>query len=149
MQAGEDGSAFRELNEEWITRHFTLEAKDRETLEDPENSILRKGGRVFLVHEGDRTVGCVALLPVGDGIYELTKMAILPAMRGRGIGRKLIQFTIEQARQMGATQLSLGSSTKLPNAVHLYESVGFVHVSPDRLPWMKYARSDVYMEMRL
>ena len=149
LQIGEDGSAFRVLNEEWITRYFTLEAKDRETLEDPENAILRKGGRVILVYEGEQAVGCVALLHVGEGTYELSKMAVLPALRGRGIGRRLLAFTIEQAREMGAKQLSLGSSTKLPNAVHLYESLGFVHVPPERLPWMKYARSDVFMELAL
>ena len=31
----DDATAFRTLNEEWITRYFTLEAKDRETLNDP------------------------------------------------------------------------------------------------------------------
>ncbi len=50
---------------------------------------------------------------------------------------------------MGAKRLSLGSSTKLPNAVHLYESLGFRHVGPERLPWMAYARSDVFMELEL
>jgi hypothetical protein len=35
---GDDATAFRTLNEECITRHFTLEAKDLETLGDPENS---------------------------------------------------------------------------------------------------------------
>ena len=37
---GEDSTPFRTLNEEWITRFFTLEAKDRETLGDPERTIL-------------------------------------------------------------------------------------------------------------
>ena len=48
LQPGEDATAFRTLNEEWITRSFTLEAKDIETLGDPENAILRKGGHIFL-----------------------------------------------------------------------------------------------------
>ncbi len=149
LQIGEDDGAFRKLNEEWITRYFTLEAKDRETLEDPENMILRKGGRVYLAYHEEQAVACVALLAVGGGVYELSKMAVSPELRGRGIGRKLLKFTIEQARRMGAKRLSLGSSTKLPNAVHLYESLGFRHVGPERLPWMAYARSDVFMELEL
>src|SRR5947209_1754930 len=48
LQPGEDATAFRTLNEEWITRSFTLEAKDIETLGDPENANLRKGGHIFL-----------------------------------------------------------------------------------------------------
>lgn len=43
LEIGEDGTAFRVLNEEWISRYFRLEAKDRETLGDPEGTILGKG----------------------------------------------------------------------------------------------------------
>ena len=46
LAPGDDATAFRTLNEEWITRYFTLEAKDRETLYDPVNSILLKGSFV-------------------------------------------------------------------------------------------------------
>src|ERR1700737_171935 len=48
LAPGDDTTAFRTLNEEWITRFFTLEAKDRETLGDPERTILQKGGAIFL-----------------------------------------------------------------------------------------------------
>ena len=78
LQAGEDATAFRTLNEEWITRYFTLEKADRETLGDPENKILKKGGYVFMAYLGHQAVGCVALIPIGDGIYELSKMAVSP-----------------------------------------------------------------------
>lgn len=146
---GEDAAAFRSLNEEWITRHFTLEAKDMETLGDPENAILLKGGHIFMVYADAAPVGCVALIPLGNGIYELSKMAISPHLRGQGLGRRLLQHTIAQAKMIGARALFLGSSTKLPNAVHLYESVGFHHVQAETLPPMPYTRADVFMEMTL
>ena len=146
---GDAATAFRTLNEEWINRHFTLEAKDRETLGDPENSILLKGGYVFMVYAGDEPVGCVALIPMSDGVYELSKMAVSPRLRGQGIGRCLLQHAIDQARLLGARSLFLGSSTKLPSAIHLYESIGFRHVPPEILPPMPYARADVFMEMTL
>jgi putative acetyltransferase len=146
---GGDATAFRTLNEEWINRHFTLEAKDRETLGDPENTILLKGGYIFMAYAGDEPVGCVALIPMSDGVYELSKMAVSPRLRGHGIGRRLLQHAIDQARLLGARSLFLGSSTKLPSAIHLYESIGFRHVPPDILPPMPYARADVFMEMTL
>ena len=43
LAPGDDAAPFRTLNEEWITRYFTLEAKDMETLSDPEQSILQEG----------------------------------------------------------------------------------------------------------
>jgi len=149
LRTPEDAVAFRTLNEEWITRHFTLEPKDRETLGDPHTTILGKGGHIFMVHADGEAVGCVALIPIGDGVYELSKMAVSPRLRGLGIGRRLLLYAVEQARAIGAKSLFLGSSTKLEDAVHLYESIGFRHVPPETLPPMKYVRADVFMEMKL
>ena len=154
LQAGDDATAFRTLNEEWITRHFTLEKKDIETLGDPENVILSKGGHIFLARAvgefGEaEAVGCVALIPMGNNVYELSKMAVSPRLRGLGIGRTLLEHAIAQAKRIGAKSLFLGSSTKLPPAIHLYESIGFRHVPAASLPPMPYTRADVFMELPL
>jgi putative acetyltransferase len=149
LAPGDDATAFRTLNEEWITRYFTLEAKDREILDDPVHSILLKGGYIFMAYVGAEAIGCVALIPMQDGVYELSKMAVSPHLRGIGIGRRLLQHAITQARSVGAKSLFLGSNTRLKNAVHLYESVGFRHVKPEALPPMPYSRADVFMEMPL
>ena len=149
LAPGDDATAFRTLNEEWITQYFTLEPKDRETLNDPVNSILLKGGHIFMAYAAGEAVGCVALIPMRDGVYELSKMAVSPHLRGRGIGRRLLQHAIAEARSLGARSLFLGSNTRLKNAIHLYESVGFRHVKPETLPPMPYSRADVFMEMPL
>jgi putative acetyltransferase len=149
LAPGDDPTAFRTLNEEWITQYFTLEAKDLETLSDPVRSIILKGGHIFMAYAAAEAVGCVALIPMRDGIYELSKMAVSPHLRGRGIGRRLLQHAIVQARGIDAKSLFLGSNTRLKNAVHLYESVGFRHVKPESLPPMPYSRADVFMEMSL
>lgn len=149
LRPGDDASAFRTLNEEWITRYFAIEEKDIETLGDPENSILRKDGHILMVYDEAKPVGCVALIPMGTGVFELSKMAVSQHLRGRGIGRRLLESAIEHARAIGASSLFLGSSTKLPEAVHLYESVGFRHVPAEMLPPMPYARADVFMRLTL
>jgi putative acetyltransferase len=145
----EDAAAFKSLNEEWINRYFTLEKADRETLDDPENKILRKGGHIFMAYLGPLAVGCVALIPIGGGVYELSKMAVSPELRGLGIGRRILEYAVKQAKQLGAKSLFLGSNSSLKNAVHLYESIGFRHVPPESLPHMPYTRANVFMEMPL
>src|SRR6204780_1055811 len=147
LKTGEDTTAFRTLNEEWITRYFTLEKMDRETLGDPETKILEKGGYIFMAYAGDQAVGCVALIPIGDLVYELSKMAVSPELRGLGIGRRLLQHAITQAKRIGAKSLFLGSNSRLENAVHLYESIGFRHVPAERVPEMPYVRANVFMEL--
>lgn len=144
-----DVTAFRTLNEEWITRYFTLEPKDHEILNNPVQSILQNGGHIFMAYAEAEAVGCVALIPMQDGVYELSKMAVSPHLRGRGLGRRLLQHAIAQARNIGARSLFLGSNTRLKDAIHLYESVGFRHVKPETLPPMPYGRADVFMEMPL
>lgn len=147
MQSQADADAFRSLNEEWISSFFRMEETDRLVLGDPRGHIIARGGQVYVAVDGDVVVGCAALIRFADGVYELSKMAVSPQTRGQGIGRRLLVFVIEQARAMGAQTLFLGSSTKLKDAVHLYESLGFRHVLPSELPEMKYDRADVWMKL--
>jgi predicted N-acetyltransferase YhbS len=149
MTTPAEADAFRTLNEEWISRLFTIEESDRKILSDPFRAVVARGGDVLIVRDGEEIVGCVALVPGSGGAFELSKMAVTPAARGRGIGRRLIEATIGRARELGAATVFLGSSTKLPNAVHLYESFGFRHVPAERIELAPYARADVFMELVL
>src|SRR6266446_2519716 len=95
IQTAEDARAFRELNEEWISAFFALEPKDHETLADPFGHYVGPGGDVLLARgHDDRVIGSVALEPTGHGVFELSKMAVCPAERGRGTGRLLLQAAI-------------------------------------------------------
>jgi putative acetyltransferase len=142
----EDATAFRELNEAWIEKYFGMEEHDHEMLGDPEGYILRPGGHIVMAFLEGRAMGCCALIPVSPGVYEVAKMAVSEELRGRGIGRKVLAHTIAVAKALGATKLTLATNSKLPNAIHLYESLGFRHLPPEPSP---YARANVFMEMDL
>ncbi|WP_342417787.1 GNAT family N-acetyltransferase [Paenibacillus sp. FSL R10-2782] len=149
MQTSEEAWAFKTLNEEWIARIFTFEEADRVILNDPVGNIMNRGGDVLIARADNSIVGCVALVSTGAGVFELSKMSVTPECRGSGYGRRIIHAAINRARELGATSLFLGSSTKLPNAVHLYESIGFKHVPVEKLGSMSYVRADVFMELEL
>jgi N-acetylglutamate synthase-like GNAT family acetyltransferase len=144
-----DANAFRELNEEWIAQYFRLEEQDHIQLRDPEESILRTGGQIVIAAAGDERIGCCALIFVRQGVFELAKMAVSERYRGHGIGRKLLEYAIAQAKVLGAHTLELASNAKLANAVHLYESLGFRHLPADRVGRSPYARANVFMELHL
>lgn len=93
-----DELAFRQLNEAWITRFFVLEPKDIASLNDPQRSILDRGGRVFLAFLGPHAAGCCALYPIADGAFEVVKMAVSDSFQRAGIGRRLLEHTIAEAR---------------------------------------------------
>lgn len=140
---------FARLNIEWLQRWFVVEPIDHEVLGNPEAHILADGGRVlFAIADGpngeQHAVGTAALKHAGNGVYELTKMAVAPETRGRGIGRRLLQSALQAFHDMGGSELFLESSSRLGPALKLYESAGFVHRAAPR-PGSHYARADVYM----
>jgi len=142
-----DEAAFRELNEEWIIRHFALEPKDEAALADPQGTILDSGGRIFFAVRQGRIVGCCALVAISPGEYEVSKMAVTESCRGAGIGRRLLETVISEARASDASRLYLETNRKLEPAIRLYESVGFRHIPPERVVASPYARSNVSMEL--
>ncbi len=144
-----DETAFRKLNEQWITRYFFLEPKDVASLLDPRTTILDRGGRIFLAVRDGQAVGCCALLAVAPGEFEVAKMAVTETYRRNGIGRQLLEKVIAEARASGAHRLYLETNHKLVGAIRLYESLGFRHLPPERILASPYARADVYMELCL
>jgi N-acetylglutamate synthase-like GNAT family acetyltransferase len=149
MATSAEARKFKELNEQWIVDLFTLEPKDEMLLDDPQGTMVEPGGRVLIARTNGDVVGCVALLAAGDGVFELSKMAVSPTLRGHGVGRAILLAAINAAKDAGAASLFLVTNTKLANAVYLYESVGFRHVPPETLGPVPYKRADAFMEYRL
>ncbi|MGN7190131.1 GNAT family N-acetyltransferase [Curtobacterium sp. MCBA15_004] len=144
-----DADAFRTLNEAWIERYFTLEDEDRAILGDPAGRIVEPGGAVFVARLDDEVIGCIGLMPVGDRVFELVKMAVSPAHQGHGTGRKLIAVALDRARELGARRVVLESNSQLASAVHLYEAFGFRHLGHDEVAPSPYVRADVHMVLDL
>ena len=57
----------------------------------------------------------------------LEELYVLPVLRGRGIGRALLEAAINAARGEGATHMELGTSETDTAARRLYESTGFTN----------------------
>jgi GNAT superfamily N-acetyltransferase len=96
-------------------------------------------------HEG-RIVGSFALL-IMDNIGHLgapsaivEDVVVDPARHGLGIGRKMMQFAMQTARDKGCYKLMLSSNARRERAHAFYESLGFerhgfsFRVELDRVP---------------
>ncbi len=109
----------------------------------------RSGGRILVAVADGTPIGCCALLAVEPGVYEVAKMAVTEEHRNQGIGRRILQEVVGLARSLGARRLHLETNSRLTNAIHLYESLGFRHIPSDRVRPSPYARANVFMEMDL
>jgi putative acetyltransferase len=144
-----DEEAFRRLNEAWLTRHFRIEAKDSELFEDPVGQFVRPGGALLMLDVGGQSVGCCALINLGQGVYEVAKMAVAESHQRRGYGEMLLRAMIEHARSLGARRLLIETSSKLPAAIALYRKLGFSNIPAERIPPSDFARVDIFMERML
>ena len=140
------GDAFGRLNREWLDRYFRVEPVDEPVLDDPATHIIGHGGAVLYLVQDDTVLGTAALKHQGDGVFELTKMAVTAAAQGQGFGRRLLCAAIDRFHETGGRRLYLESNSRLATALALYESAGFRHEAPPEPS--DYERADVFMVYR-
>ncbi len=106
-------------------------------------------GCFLLARMGGKPVGCVAFADLGDGIVELKRMYVLPDQRGNGIGAKLVDALITQARSINARRITLDSYYTMTGAHRIYRAAGFRDIpAPAAFPEQFKGRV-VFMEMDL
>jgi ribosomal protein S18 acetylase RimI-like enzyme len=77
--------------------------------------------------------GSLALTDEGSGEAALRWFVLEPALRGQGLGRRLVGEAVEQAERIGYSSIGLETFSELTAAAHLYRSHGF------ELAWTKPA----------
>lgn len=140
--------AFRALNKEWISTYFEMEEADYKALDNPEEYILKKGGKILVALYHDEPVGVCALIKMNnpDYDYEMAKMAVSPKAQGKNIGWLLGQAIAAKAKELGAKKIYLESNTILKPAINLYYKLGFEKVFGLETP---YKRCNIQMELVL
>lgn len=140
--------AFETLNKVWIEHYFTLEEKDKNSLENAQQTIINQGGHILIALYHDEVVGVCALIKMHDEAYdyELSKMAVKKEFQNKGIGIILGENAIIKAKQLGAKKLFLETNTVLTPAINLYKKLGFQQIAGDS---SFYERSNYQMQLMI
>lgn len=95
------------------------------------DQCLPPNGSFYLAWGADGALlGTGALRTVAPGVGEMKHLYVRPAARGFGLGRRLIDARIADARAMGLTMLLADTFAANPEMPALYDSLGFERTGP-------------------
>lgn len=92
-----------------------------------EKYYLAAGGEFWVIEQQSKIVGTGAYYPIkrGEKAVEIRKMYLLPAVRGMGLGKYLLQQLESAIAQRGFEQIWIETASVLAEAVKLYETSGY------------------------
>lgn len=138
--------AFVRLNLEWIEKYFRVEEHGKEIFSNVEERVINNGGEILFALRDDVAVGCCALLhhPTNNslGEWEIAKMAVTSSERGKGVGSRLLEAMLEEARRRGISDIYLEGNTHLEASIKMYHTFGFKDIE---LGKQNYDRVDILM----
>ena len=111
-------------------------------------NLFKMPGSFYWIAEDDGKIiggcGIYATSGLPEGCAELVKLYLLPEWRGKGIGRMLLEKSLESARISGYRQIYLESMPELGKAIGIYEKAGFRFI-PARLGNSGHFSCDIWM----
>ena len=82
---------------------------------------------VLAISNGGAPVGHAALRPKGDS-WEVKRVVVLDSVRGQGVGAGLMNELERLTREAGVTRMVLQTGDRQPEAVRLYERLGYTPI---------------------
>lgn len=112
-----------------------LEAPPLPTARDFVRDMIEKRNPQFVAVVEDEVVGWCDISRHERPVHAhrgTLGMGIIPAYRGRGLGRQLIETTLDAAHRQGIVRVELSAYTDNTRAIALYRKVGFVEEGVER-----------------
>lgn len=103
-------------------------------------------GRLYLALADGKTAGCIALRQLDDARCEMKRLYVRPEFRNLGIGHRLTEQILSDAKSAGYHEILLDTLPFLNQAIAMYRRIGFREIP-------KYNNSpldsSIYMSLKL
>ncbi len=86
---------------------------------------MSDGAQFVIVYHNEEPVGFASFQKIENGLFKLHKIYVLPQQQGKGTGRFLLDYIIQQIKNKNGTALQL-QVNKQNEAKSFYEKIGFV-----------------------
>lgn len=139
-----------------IRRSFATVAKDfgwtRENApghvsfrtDDQLASKVKDGYFPFGLCVGEKIIGFVSLTDMGNGSYELNKLAVLLEWRHYGYGKRVLDFCKKKVKDFGGSKITLDIIEEKTVLKNWYATNGFVHTGTKKFEHLPFTTG--YME---
>ena len=114
--------------------------------------VLPPRGRTLIASgENERYLGCGQLRRLREDAVEMKRMFVRPEAQGTGIGRKLFEMRLEEARSMGVAEVYADTAKGNSAMLNMYEKYGFEYINryPENANPLEYEPFLVYLRYRL
>lgn len=102
------------------------------TTDDLFSLFQRPDAVLYVAESGNQIKGCCGIYPTDGlepGYAELVKFYLMADSRGKGLGRMLMERSIESAIRLGYQYLYIESLPEFSKAVNMYRKLGFEMLS--------------------
>ena len=101
-------------------------------------SDIARGVQYAILYVDEKAIGCVAIEKPSADVCYLERLAVLPEMRGKHFGIRLVQYATEWAAAKGVDRISIGVINEQTELKEWYRHLGFVETQTKSFPHLPF-----------